>query len=259
MSSDKKVTFVLTSCNRFDLLKLTLQSFIEYNTYPIERYIFIEDSEKIKQLEKTIALFPSIKNKALLLHNPKNLGQLKSIDRAYSYVETPYVFHCEEDWCFYKKGFIENSMAILDADTKIINVWLRERSELINCPIEEPSLLLSGFKVYKFKKRDDDFAFTFNPTLKRYSDYRLIGGYSKPEYLEGIEESISSFYETRGFYAVIFDSGYVRHEGWHRRVLNMSKERSKIQKETDALFKKVKAHIYKVLGIWGKGRIYKNN
>lgn len=259
MDSDKKVTFVLTSCNRFDLLKLTLQSFIEYNTYPIEKYIFIEDSEKIKQLEKTINCFPSIKEKARLLYDPKNLGQLRSIDRAYSYVETPYIFHCEEDWCFYKKGFIEDSMAILEADDKVINVWLRERSELINCPVEDNYLQISDLKVYKFKKRDDDFAFTFNPTLKRYTDYKLIEQYSKTEYLEGIEESISSFYEERGYYALIFDKGYVRHEGWHRRVLNMSKERSKLQKESDALFKKIKAHIYKLLGIWGKGRLNKNN
>ena len=39
-----KITMVLTSCGRNDLLEKTLDSFFKYNTYPIERYIIIEDS-----------------------------------------------------------------------------------------------------------------------------------------------------------------------------------------------------------------------
>ena len=39
------ITFVLTSCRRFDLLERTLESFVATNDYPIQRYIIIEDSE----------------------------------------------------------------------------------------------------------------------------------------------------------------------------------------------------------------------
>jgi hypothetical protein len=38
------VTIVLTSCNRPDLLKKTLESFIKHNTYPIKEAIIIDDS-----------------------------------------------------------------------------------------------------------------------------------------------------------------------------------------------------------------------
>lgn len=38
------VTLVITSCNRFDLLKKTIESFSRNNTYPIREVIIIEDS-----------------------------------------------------------------------------------------------------------------------------------------------------------------------------------------------------------------------
>ncbi|MCC9041249.1 glycosyltransferase [Myroides sp. M-43] len=250
---EDKVTFVLTSCNRFDLLKLTIASFLKYNTCPIEKYIFIEDSEKIKSLEKVVNNFPELKGKTVLLHNPVNLGQLKSIDRAYSLVDTEYIFHCEEDWIFYRSGFIEDSIEVLKASPKILNIWLRERTDTNHCKVLDTFEICENHKIYRFDLEDkkEPFAFTFNPTVKRLSDYKMItGGYAN----SGMEDSISKFYEEIGYYAVVFETGYVKHEGWHRRVLAMEKQRSKLQKEFDAGFKKYKAKIYKLLGIFGKGK-----
>lgn len=48
----KKITFVLTSCGRNDLLEKTLDSFFKWNTYPIERYIISEDSVDPKVFEE---------------------------------------------------------------------------------------------------------------------------------------------------------------------------------------------------------------
>ena len=46
------VSLVITSCGRFDLLERTLDSFFEYNTYPIKKVIITEDSTEGKKLEK---------------------------------------------------------------------------------------------------------------------------------------------------------------------------------------------------------------
>ena len=46
----KEVTLVITSCGRFDLLKETLDSFFEYNTYPIKKIIITETVQKEKSL-----------------------------------------------------------------------------------------------------------------------------------------------------------------------------------------------------------------
>ena len=38
------VTMVLTSCNRINKLKVTLSSFLKYNTYDLKKIIIIDDS-----------------------------------------------------------------------------------------------------------------------------------------------------------------------------------------------------------------------
>ena len=43
---------------------------------------------------------------ARTLVNAVQLGQMRSIDRAYAQVTTPLIFHCEDDWLFTRGGFI---------------------------------------------------------------------------------------------------------------------------------------------------------
>lgn len=239
----------MTSCNRFDLLEPTLISFLKYNTYTIERFIFIEDTHKIKQLKKIIKKFPEVYKKSLLLNNNPKLGQIKSIDKAYSYVETEYIFHCEEDWEFYKEGFIEKSIEILIEFPKIINVWLRELNDTNGHPLEQDEITTNkGIKIKYLKPKYLGIwnGFTFNPTVKRLSDYKLLGAYQNV----GHESEIGEFYFKNNFKAAILIEGYVRHSGWHRRVLDNS--RNKLQIELDTWFKKQKAQLYKVLGFYGK-------
>lgn len=251
MVKNKTITFVMTSCNRFDLLEPTLKSFIESNTYSIEKYIFIEDTEKIIQLKQVVKKFPEVYNKALLLYNLPKLGQIKSIDRAYSYVDTDYIFHCEEDWEFYKTGFIEDSIEILEEDSKILNVWLRELTDTNGHPVEKEEF--TSKNGLKYKKLCVNYlgkwhGFTFNPTVKRVSDYKKLGAYQSV----GHESEIGQFYFEQGFKAVVFTEGFVKHSGWHRRVLDNDKKRSKLQIEVDSWIKKQKAKMYKTLGIFGK-------
>jgi hypothetical protein len=101
------VTFVLTSCGRMDLLEKTLDSFFKYNTYPIDRYLIIEDSTNSDVFERCKALnIVQYNNKLEFIFNHEKLGQLASIDKAYSNVETEYIFHSEDEWEFYQGGFI---------------------------------------------------------------------------------------------------------------------------------------------------------
>ncbi|MBK6807259.1 MAG: hypothetical protein IPG84_21505 [Betaproteobacteria bacterium] len=48
-----------------------------------------------------------------LIVNDPPVGQMTSIDRAYALVDTPYVFHCEDDWRFFRSGFVEESRVVL--------------------------------------------------------------------------------------------------------------------------------------------------
>ena len=78
----KEVSLVITSCGRFDLLKKTLDSFFEKNTYPIKKIIITEDSTEGEKLKKLISEYEN-KNFCLIV-NKKRIGQLRSIDKAYN-------------------------------------------------------------------------------------------------------------------------------------------------------------------------------
>ena len=90
------VTMVLTSCNRLDLLERTISSIPKKTLDEIPKKILIDDSADVE-------CFKSLENENkngylkgwTLLLNENKLGQPGSIDRAYSHVETKYVFHCE--------------------------------------------------------------------------------------------------------------------------------------------------------------------
>ncbi len=249
MSDFKEITFVLTSCNRFDLLEETLKSFVKFNDYPIEKYIFIEDTHKIEELEDVINKFPEIKEKAILLHNEPKLGQMASIDRAYSFVETDYIFHCEEDWEFYNKNFIKDSLSVMQHDEKIVSVWIRAKDDTNGMPIENNvSETKDGtsFQLLETGYRDVWHGFTLNPGLRRTKDY-LLG---KPFYDKGSEEALSEFYFDKEFRGAILPKGYLKHIGWFRHALDLKdgKPRSKFQYEIDTWFKKTKANFFKLIG-----------
>jgi hypothetical protein len=183
------ITLVLTSCGRYDLLAQTLDSFYKYNTYPIKEVIISEDWNRD--------------------------GQTKSIDRAYSRVTTPYIFHCEEDWVFYKSGFIEKSLEILEKYPNILQVWLREHNDtnghpIVKLPQFEFETMLNPWGVWG--------GFSWNPGLRRLADYKALG----KTFTELTQEHIvSQVYTSLGFHAAITPTGYVRHIGWDRALPKM--------------------------------------
>src|SRR5579863_4692646 len=96
-----ETTVVLTSCGRQDLLGRTINTFLQFNTAPLERFIVIEDGpgERNAGLRRTFSsdLF-------LWLATGDRVGQIQAVDEAYRRVRTPYIFHCEDDWEFYAPG-----------------------------------------------------------------------------------------------------------------------------------------------------------
>ena len=207
------ITVVITSCGRPDLLERTLDSFFEFNTYPVEKIIVVEDSGvdcngalQVKYIGQPI----------VWMCNEGNMGQIASIDRAYSHVKTPYVFHCEEDWQFYRHGFIEESLKVLESNKDILQVWLRERNDTNNHPIEHKDL--GGyFRVasnYKWK------GFSFNPGLRRMADYVPYRNLTNVKNGWQAEFEIGMYYWKLGYYAVILPHGYVMHIGGGKSTSN---------------------------------------
>ena len=239
------VTAVITSCGRFDLLEETLDSFFEFNTYPIKKIIITEDSTEGKKLEKLISKYKDKKQNFQLIVNETRLGQLKSIDKAYREIDTKYIFHCEDDWKFFKKGFIEKSIKLLEEDEKILIVGLRSKKDFPeNFFFDKDYISNSGEHYYNVKEE----IFTYNPALRRKKDMDLFGLHEKLEN-QRYEEVLSNFYKERGYKTVFFKEPAVEHIG-NKRHVHFSKNRKNtvLSFKIDRLIKKIRAKILKMRG-----------
>jgi glycosyltransferase involved in cell wall biosynthesis len=219
------VSLVITSCGREELLHKTCNSFARFNTYPLQQAILVEDGEIDHDPNLVAKLLNLPSQKVTIIKNQKNLGQIKSIDRAYAEVRSQYIFHCEDDWEFYREGFIEKSMYILKRDSKIFSVWLRAHNDTNGHPID-PLAYQSAEGVQYFllslNYRKLWGGFSFNPGLRRTKDYHEFGKYADAEIIHHFkgktnvsESDLSMHYQRMGFRAAILDDpiGYVRHIG----------------------------------------------
>jgi len=212
-----KVTFTITSTNRLDLLEITINSFLKQNSYPIEKYILVEDSgvpEAAETIKKKWPFFEVIAN------NPKK-GQTASIDAMYARVETPYIFHCEDDWKFTRPDFIDHSMAILEkpGNEKIVQVWIRGEKDTNGHPVlKDQKYEADGVEYYLLST---DYymgcygGFGFHPGLRRLCDWQLIGSYTEVSGGE-VEYLVSTKYIELGYAAATLLPSYMDHTGYGR-------------------------------------------
>ena len=215
-SKDSEITLVVTSCGRFDLLERTLHSFDRFNSAPIREVLITEDSGD----EAVRSCVPAhwLAHTRFFVNVPK-LGQLASIDLAYSCVATPYIFHCEDDWEFYRPGFVEDSLAILMADPEVLQVWLRSYAHdlRIHSPYLRPGerRLVNGVSCYPVISDKPDWqGFSLNPGLRRLVDYRRCAPFAA----WGGEKALSKNYAELGLHAVMLEGDAVLHTGFDAHV-----------------------------------------
>jgi len=216
-SNESDVTLVVTSCGRFDLLKDTLESFDRYNTAPIREVFITEDSGD----DAVHAAVPEHwKPHCKVFVNRPKLGQLPSIDLAYSHVKTPYIFHCEDDWRFYRQGFVEDSRAILETSPDLLQVWLRSHAH--DLTIHSPYIhlgdrqVIAGVPCYPLLSDKAEWqAFSLNPGLRRLSDYQRCAPFAA----YAGEKALSRRYAELNLTAVTLEGDAVLHTGFDNHVI----------------------------------------
>jgi len=208
------VSLIITACDRIDLLEKTLKSFIEFNTYPIEELIIRDDCglecvwEDTKELLDSLFLpFP------YRLLPPAQIGQIKSIDLLMNEVKTPYVFHCEDDWEFYKAGFIEKSLTLME-NNDILTVWIRPKSDNVATKASSEIYLYKDIEYRLVIPSGDLLGFSFNPHLFRmidYTNFEAIG------VTNCRENAIGKYYSSKKTAWLV--EGYCRHIGGDKSTL----------------------------------------
>ncbi|MCO7594384.1 MULTISPECIES: glycosyltransferase family 2 protein [Pseudomonas] len=215
-SENSDITLVVTSCGRFDLLKETLESFDRYNTAPIREVFITEDSGDDAVHDAVPAHW---KDHCTVFVNRPKLGQLASIDLAYGRVKTPYIFHCEDDWRFYRQGFVEDSRAILEASPDVLQVWLRSHAH--DLAIHSPYIhlgdrqVIAGVPCYPLLSDKAEWqAFSLNPGLRRLSDYQRCAPFA--DYAG--EKALSRRYAELNLTAITLEGDAVLHTGFGSHV-----------------------------------------
>jgi hypothetical protein len=226
-SDTSDVTLVVTSCGRFDLLRRTLLSFDRCNDTPLREVFITEDSGNEMARD---CLPEHWRAYATVFVNRPRLGQLASIDLAYAAVKTPWIFHCEDDWEFYRPAFIEDSRFLLEANPEALQVWLRSaahdlalHSPYLSFGERQVSAGIPFYRVYSAKAEWQGFS--FNPGLRRLADYRRHAPYAR----FGGEKALSQIYAGEGRYALILENDAVLHTGWGEHVA-VPHERERKQK-----------------------------
>ncbi len=105
-------TIALTSCGRFDLLEKTLDSLIPRLESLPKKILIIEDSGNY-EVENVLGRFRTRDLSIETIINKERIGQVRSIDKLYSSIQTDWVFHCEDDWEFIDSGFLHNSYLLM--------------------------------------------------------------------------------------------------------------------------------------------------
>jgi hypothetical protein len=234
-SESSEITLMLTSCGRFDLLKRTLESFDKFNTMPIREVIITEDSGQ-EAVHDCVPLH-WLKHTKVIVNNPC-LGQLSSIDLAYEQIKTSWVFHCEDDWEFYRPGFIEDSLALLEADPQALQVWLR--SYIHDLRLHSPYVFLGERKLHETiafhqlcSHKQDWQGFSFNPGLRRLIDYQEHAPYAR----HGGEKNLSKIYAAQNRYALILENSAVLHTGFGEHVEISDERVKKLQRKRRVRYK----------------------
>ena len=208
------ITAIFTSCGRFNLLEKTMMSFFNYADLSIKQTIVIENSldPNIEKHMENISI--SINRPFDLMINEENIGQVSSIDRAYSFVNTEYIFHCEDDWEFFDTGFLSKSKMLLDDRSDIVNINSRVRFDGEKGsmhPITDIMTSTSGIRYYEYEKNylNAWHGFSWNPGLRRKKEYELIGSFKQ----HGEESAAGKFYKDNGYTSACLEKSYCKHIG----------------------------------------------
>jgi hypothetical protein len=209
------LSFVITSCGRFDLLEQTLKSFFSCNTHPIDQFLLVEDSGRREVLD-VLRQFP-VSFEVILNETP--MGQMGSIDLAYAKVSQPLIFHCEDDWGFFRPGLLDDSIKVLEALPNVSMVSaiatgiLDELDDVVvNCPLSQ----MNGVDFFRIPIEAHPlwFGYSLNPGLRRTSDYRKLGNFSAI----GHEPELSLYFKSLGMSIAVLKEPAYTHIGEGRHV-----------------------------------------
>lgn len=204
------VTVCITSCGRLDLLAETLRTFRAFNTGG--RFILSEDSTDAAVIAEATRLYPNFK----VLSGPGRLGLMGSIDRLYSAVETPYIFHLEDDWVFDGPVNWAAATGLLAANDKVANVCVRAFDEIkpkFRARASRIESMGAEFQLMSPAAHPEFFGWSSNPGIIAKSLYDAHKPFGRM-----LHDQMSGTIKKEGRTVAFLLPGVARHSGRGRNV-----------------------------------------
>jgi glycosyl transferase family 2 len=204
------VTVCLTSCGRPDLLARTLDSFRRFN--PGGAIVVSEDCADAALIAEITAAYPDM----TILSGPERLGHMRSIDRLFSTVNTPYLFHLEDDWLFDAPVNWKAAIALLETRDDVANVSVRAFSEIKEKYRRRSDALTLQGETFRLMHRDahpEFFGWSNNPGLMRTSLYAAYAPFGRMRH-----DQMSALIKRDGRREAYHVPGVAHHIGQQRNV-----------------------------------------
>lgn len=204
------VTVCVTSCARLDLLSETMQTFRAFN--PGGRTIISEDSADPAMVAAIEAAYPD----ARVLSGPERIGQMRSIDRMFSQVETPYLFHLEDDWTFDGPVDWDALRELMAARADVANICVRDFEEIKpkyrvrSDPAESRG---ASFRVMRLDAHPEFFGWSNGPGLMRTALYHAYAPFGRVRH-----DQLSALVKRDGGREAYVLPGVAHHIGQGRNV-----------------------------------------
>lgn len=139
-SENNLITVTMTTCKRYDLFSKTVISFLECcnDLENIKEWIVVDDNSDPEDKIKMVTNFPFIN---FIWKTPEEKGHPRSMNILLKHIKTPFIFHIEDDWIFYRKEkYLSNCIDILNSNPiygqALLNRSYGERTDCYNivCP-----------------------------------------------------------------------------------------------------------------------------
>ena len=234
------ITLCLTMGGRPDLLEQSLRSIQE--KWQFAQVAAINDFAD----PRCDDVFKSIYPNGVLLSDGIKRGHHGAIDKLYAGIQTPYVFHTEDDWIFSDEISFEKIKKFLDANKKVTSYCLRNPADFLQETERNKINAESAQDVNYYNLghvHPEWYGYSFNPHLIKMEKIRNIGDFVRFKK----ERHVSEHMKKHGHFVAYATQSLCTHigEGVSMANPNANKKKSKIRVWLRQQINRIKALVSK--------------
>ena len=208
------ITFSITTCKRYDLFEQTINSFLNCCTDVnlISKWICVDDNSSQEDREKMEKNYPFFK---FYWKNKNEKGHAQSMNIILDLVDTPYLFHMEDDWKYFKPHhYIQDCLEVLNSNDKLgqclINRnYAEESTDTILGGIFHTTTNGTRYYIHDYQPDIEQFINKYGagPNCAYWPHYSLRPGLNKMSVLK----EIGTYNPCAAHFEMDFSHRYIQH------------------------------------------------